>query len=289
MKTTLTYASAGIFMLVILSSCAKEIDKRSPVSLEHTSNFAAHAIVGDTTISAGDTVMLKNGRFAIIPVQTTVQLIGSDSLIVTDSVPPIEEPKPPIRPIAAIGASTTVTAPVSYTAKYEYINLGRGGYTYGKAKTLLNWDSIGSLNPIQYVLQFGDNDVYEKRAYANIMADAKWIIDKLMLMTPDASVLFIEAKPTGPNQNIVYTVNGGTYNGWAITEWVNNDLARWAIAKYGSRFQVAKTYNLFLLWNPKRLNTPMFNLDQVHYNAAGFQKYFNTILPLFDPRALKPL
>lgn len=293
MKNTLFYVPACILMLVIVTSCAKEIDKRSYVSAERSSTFSAHALVGDTTLAAGDTIILKNGRLAIIPVQTIVQLIGNDSLPQKDSLPPPKDSLPPvveptpIRPIAGIGASTTVTAPASYTASYEYINLGRGGYTFGKAKAFYNWDSIATLNPIQYVLQLGDNDVYEKRSYSIIMSDAKWIIDKLMSMTPDASVLFVEAKATGPNQNIMFTVNGGTYNGWAITEWINNDLAKWALAKYGSRFQVAKTYSVMLLWNPKRFNTALYNADQVHFNSAGFQKYFNTILPLFDPRALK--
>ena len=188
------------------------------------------------------------------------------------------------RPIVITGSSTVALWPDSSFASMDVIRVGGGGYHFGEMlygssrKPAIGWDSLLELHPRQWVIQGGDNDIYYKRSLPSIKADIKKIVTKLVTTVPDIRIDFIYAKPTGPNEQVVYRIDSIPVNGWSATEKLNNDIARWGSATFPRNFYALNFYDPLLLNEPKRLDVKFFRNDLVHLNAAHGYRLLDSLL-----------
>ena len=200
--------------------------------------------------------------------------------------------QPERRPIILTGSSTVALWPDSSFASFDVIRVGRGGYHFGEMlrgsarKPAIVWDSLLLLRPRQWVLQGGDNDIYYKRPLHSIKADVQKIVTRLIAVVPDLRVDFIYAKPTGPNEKVVYNIDSLTVNGWTATETMNTEIATWGLETFPENFHVLNAYDPLLLSNPKRLDVKYFQNDLVHLNNDFGYRLLDSLL---RPRLLRTL
>jgi lysophospholipase L1-like esterase len=186
------------------------------------------------------------------------------------------------RPIIITGSSSVAQYPDTSFTGYDVRKVGRGGYSFADMRGLtrkqpINFDSLLALNPKQWIIQGGDNDVSYKFPLWQIQSNFQWIVNKILSKVPDCQIVFLHAKPTAPNKLVIYS-SGET--GWQITEYFNRNATAWGMRTYPNNFTALNTYAPLILWGPKRLNTALYKADQVHLNARGYTAWNKLLLPV---------
>lgn len=185
------------------------------------------------------------------------------------------------RPIMAFGSSTIAqwniqTAFPSYPMK----KAGYGGKKW--ADLILLTDTIKNVNAKQVLIYSGDNDIIARRRVGDMTTDVANLMKKVWADNPDIHITFMKTKPSDTAFKILYP--DGITTGIAAIESTNKNIINWATAYKPAQFSVIDSYSIFLLWNPKRLNTSLYQADLLHLNqSAGYPKLNTATQPMLLP------
>lgn len=256
------YILLSLLMIPLLWACQ---DKQTITPIKDRGGIPVN-FYSSRQVFNGDTVRLEDGRLATI-------LCRCDTIILSEN-----------RPIVITGSSTVFNWNLNtYFPGYDIVKYAKGGYHFGQMRNEYPWDSLLALRPKQWIIQGGDNDILYSRPTNDIKKDLVWMVNKILTAVPDCRIDWMKIKPTQPNFNKITTISGVKYNGLTLSEWVNGDMSKWFAQNYPNSVFPVETYLPYVLYNPKRLNAPLYGSDTVHWNAAGYK----VASDLIRPRLLK--